>query len=394
MTLTIVTDHRFFLYDSKVYDDYVFNYDFFKTFLNVFEEIKIVARIKEISEISEKYLLSSGDNITFIPLKDVHGLKWLLFSSYYVKQFRIEIMDTDGFYFVLPSFASWQVYKINKNRIPFMFHSIGDPEDSMIPSRVNFFKKLIYAFIGKTLKYKKKKIIQDASIGSYVSFCHLQKKFPVKQDVYTDSISSIRLNSCNILDVKRNFSESACKIVHIGSFIPLKNQKDLIYCLDILLNINVNAELHLVGSGSLIEECKRLTNQLGIIDKVFFYGQVTGFNKIVKILDNCDFFILPSSNEGMPRAMIEAMSRGLICFGSNVGGISELLKKEYTFKPGNINEMILVICRVLSIKNKEDYQVMSRLNIKISERFTKEKLEIKREKLLLKFKKIINENNI
>lgn len=394
MTLTIVTDHRFFLCNSNIYDDYVFDYNFFKTYLNVFDEIKVVARVKKISEVSKKYYLSSGDRITFIPLKDVHGIKWFLFSSFYLRKIRKIIFETDGFCFVLPSLASWQIYKLNKNKIPFMFHSIGDPEDSMIPSRVNFFTNIIYTLIGKILKYKKKKIIYDANIGSYVSFSHLQNKYPVKQGVFNDSISSIRLNSSNILDSEKNFSESVFKFVHVGSFIPLKNQKDLIYCLQFLLEINENVELHLVGSGPLMQKCKKLTNQLGIQKKVHFYGQVTGVDEIVKILDNCDFFILPSSNEGMPRAMIEAMSRGLICFGSDVGGVSELLKKEFTFKPGNLDQMILVICRFLATKKRFDYQEISYENIKFSKRFKKEKLEIKRKKLLLNFKKIINENNI
>lgn len=394
MTLTIVTDHRFFSYNSKVYDNYVFNYDFFKTYLNVFEKIIIVARVKEISDISNKFHLTSGDNITFIPINDIHGIKWFLFSSFYIKNKKKLIFDTDSFYFVLPSLASWHVYRINKNRKPTMFHSIGDPRDAMMSSSNNFVKGLFFSLIGKILARRKKKIITDASLGSYVSFSHLQKKYPAKNLIYTDSISSIRLDSSNILNVKKNFSNSVLRIVHIGSFIPLKNQKDLILCLKFLQDINFNVELHLVGSGPLIEDCKKLSNELGVNDKVVFYGQITGYSKIVSILDSCDFFILPSSNEGMPRAMIEAMSRGLICLGSNVGGISELLKKEFTFKPGNVDEMTFIICEILSLKSDEYFESISTDNIKISRKFVKDELEVKREKLLLKFREIVYGNNL
>jgi glycosyltransferase involved in cell wall biosynthesis len=45
-------------------------------------------------------------------------------------------------------------------------------------------------------------------------------------------------------------------------------------------------------------------------------------------LDRSSLFVLPSRTEGLPRAMLEAMARGLACVGSTVGGIPELLAAE------------------------------------------------------------------
>lgn len=46
------------------------------------------------------------------------------------------------------------------------------------------------------------------------------------------------------------------------------------------------------------------------------------------MLDTCDIYVQPSLQEGLPRALIEAMSRGCPCIGARTAGIPELLPEE------------------------------------------------------------------
>ena len=69
-------------------------------------------------------------------------------------------------------------------------------------------------------------------------------------------------------------------------------------------------------------------------DRVRFRGQLTTPVDVRAELDRADLFVLPSRQEGLPRAMIEAMARALPCIGSSVGGIPELLQPKTSCRLG------------------------------------------------------------
>jgi len=73
---------------------------------------------------------------------------------------------------------------------------------------------------------------------------------------------------------------------------------------------------------------KRLVAELGLAERVCFLGQLPGGETVRAQLDWADLFVLPSRTDALPRAMIEAMARGLPCIGTTVGGIPELLPCE------------------------------------------------------------------
>jgi glycosyltransferase involved in cell wall biosynthesis len=79
-----------------------------------------------------------------------------------------------------------------------------------------------------------------------------------------------------------------------------------------------------------------LVENLELGERINFLGQLPAGDAVRIQLDRADLFILPSYQEGLPRAMIEAMARGLPCIGSSVGGIPELLLPEEMVPPGDV----------------------------------------------------------
>ena len=79
--------------------------------------------------------------------------------------------------------------------------------------------------------------------------------------------------------------------------------------------------LQILGEGPLEYELKRLSMDLKIDDTVEFVGAV---NNVGKYLKDSDLFILPSRAEGLSNALLEAMSCGIPCISTAIGGNREL----------------------------------------------------------------------
>ena len=95
-------------------------------------------------------------------------------------------------------------------------------------------------------------------------------------------------------------------------------------------------------------------------------------------LDNLDIYIQSSFQEGLCRAIVEAMSRACPCIVSNVGGNSELINEKYIFKKGDVKRLYSKL--LLLINSKENMEESSKQNYTRSLDFEKEKLDAKRKK--------------
>ena len=109
-------------------------------------------------------------------------------------------------------------------------------------------------------------------------------------------------------------------ITHISNLREVKRVQDVI---SIFYNIQkeIPAKLMLVGEGPEREKIEWRCQQLGITDKVIFFGKS---NEIDKILCFSDLFLLPSQTESFGLAALEAMASGVPVISSNTGGIPEV----------------------------------------------------------------------
>ena len=79
-----------------------------------------------------------------------------------------------------------------------------------------------------------------------------------------------------------------------------------------------------------------LAEQHGVADLVTFDGVRPAGEGVAQWLDGIDIHLQPSFQEGLPRATVEAMSRGAACIGSTCGGIPELLPPERLHRPADV----------------------------------------------------------
>lgn len=109
-------------------------------------------------------------------------------------------------------------------------------------------------------------------------------------------------------------------ITHISNFRKVKRIPDII---KIFFSIQkeIPAKLMMVGDGPEKEKAEYLCQELGIQDKVIFFGNS---NEIDKILSYTDLFLLPSETESFGLAALEAMAWSVPVISSNSGGLPEV----------------------------------------------------------------------
>ena len=143
-------------------------------------------------------------------------------------------------------------------------------------------------------------------------------------------------------------------ITHISNFRKVKRIPDVIKIF-YKIQQQIPAKLMMVGDGPEKEKAEYLCQELGIQDKVIFFGNS---NEIDKILSFTDLFLLPSETESFGLAALEAMAWSVPVISSNSGGLPEVNFEGisgYLSNVGNIDEMAdnaLKILRDHDILNK------------------------------------------
>ena len=329
-TLTIGTDHRFIRYDGAIYDTYCFDRQFFSQYRRHFCDVQVLARIENVLVLPEGARPVEGDGVTIIPIARQRHL------PVHQRQSRRKIAEAvQGSHAVcarLPSrIGSALLTAAARSNRPAMFELIGDPRESLRSALPWPLGPAGSRIAGWQLRRE----VRHLSIGSYVSRQHLQEAYPASPGAYTEAISSIRLLP-DWMKYPRKLSgpPETLRLVLVASLIPVKNHKTLLRAAAEAARKRSLA-VHLVGDGPLRRELEDLSDHLGIRSLVHFHGHVSSRNVLAKLLDESDVFTMTSYTEGLPRAMIEAMARGVPAIGTAVGGIRELLPPAALVPPGD-----------------------------------------------------------
>ena len=138
-------------------------------------------------------------------------------------------------------------------------------------------------------------------------------------------------------------------VTHISNFRKVKRIPDVIKIF-YKIQQQIPAKLMMVGDGPEKEKAEYLCQELGIQDKVIFFGNS---NEIDKILSYTDLFLLPSETESFGLAALEAMAWSVPVISSKSGGLPEVNFEGisgYLSEVGNTDEMAENALKIL----KED----------------------------------------
>lgn len=164
--------------------------------------------------------------------------------------------------------------------------------------------------------------------------------------------------------------------------IAYKNQALVIKALSRLGRDRHRFLYRVIGQGDPAR-LRTLARRLGVEDCVDFVGAVR-HAEVPTWLDSTDIYIQPSRTEGLPRALIEAMSRGCAGLGSaGVGGIPELLPPDRLFAPSDAVSLSRLIAEFDAEKLRHDAE----RNFARASDYTSDVLEARRQAFFEEFLK-------
>ena len=241
------------------------------------------------------------------------------------------IAACDALIIRLPSFLGNRCVKIaRKYKKPYLIEVVGCPWDSLRNHGVSGKVLAPYMYL------KTKSAVRRASDVLYVTNEFLQRRYPTRG-------RSIGCSDVELLDTDRDTARASVtdatdpKTLTLGTLgkidLKYKGHATVLEAMARLKSHGYDLKYQIVGPGNR-EYLENTAKSLGVSDNVVFTGPM-GHDAVFEWLDTVDVYIQPSLTEGMPRALIEAMSRGCPCIASDAGGMPELLDKRYIFKKGS-----------------------------------------------------------
>ena len=391
MKLLFIHDHKF-VYDHTTNSYYdgsggAFGPKLWNRYLSFSHHLTCIGR--KADKLPNQLVISSCENVTFSLIDDINSYKDIFTKKRIItEKIKKSIDEVDFVVIRLPSTLGHiaQSICISENK-PYIIEIVGCPWDSFIN----------YAFLTKLLApyawYKLRKSTLRSKACIYVTKYFLQKRYPTFGK--SVAISNINIEQTisfteanNFYSQYKNSTNTIFKIAYIGTFHTKYKGHDILFkaLRKIIRQDEIpNIRLYLVGTGDPIW-IQKMAKKMGIEKNIEVVGMLkSGEDGVIPFLDTMHLYVHPSRTEGLPRTVLEAMSRGRLTLGSNVGGIPELLNEKYLHKSGDVNKLFSDIISIH--RDQSNWENIIRDNIHKAQDYLEIKLhEIRKNLFLEQFK--------
>ncbi len=338
MNVLVTIEHRFDRTpDGAVWTQAMFAHSFWTRYLDVFARVRVLARVRDVPTVSDDWRQATGPGVCFAPIPYYLGPRQYLQRVHQVRRAaRQAPRPREAIILRLGSpIAAMIDPALRREGRPYGVEVVGDPYDVFAPGSVDH---PLRPFFRWWLPRQMRRQCAGASAAAYVTEHALQRRYPPAPDAFSTSYSSVELPETAFVPVPRTarMDQNAWTLVTVGSLAQLYKAPDvLIDAVAALVRDGLDLRLVFIGDGKHRPELEARAAARGMGGRVRFLGQLTAGAAVRAELDGADLFVLPSRTEGLPRAMIEAMARGLPCIGSHIGGFPELLPSDDLVAPGD-----------------------------------------------------------
>lgn len=366
--------------EGNFYIGSAFSQDVFERYLRHFDNIVLLMRKANVAPDDTKALSRmnrlESNRITVEFLPDVWDSVHSFLSIRKRREYKQTVIKNIGLDCAVvaraPSSAgSIAVKYCNKIGKPILVEAVGCPWDSLWN----------HSWKGKVLApldwLSMRKSMKHADYAVYVTSEFLQHRYPTRGAQAAISDVELQPMDDSILQKRIEKIENHSGKIKLATAaavnVAFKGQQFVIEALAKLKEQgNTYFEYHLAGGGDN-SALKNLAERLDVSEQVVFEGSLP-HDKMFAWLDDMDLYIQPSLQEGLPRAVVEAMSRGLPTLGARTGGIPELLGEKYIFERKSVDGIVKLLPEI----THEEMTVMAKNNFEHAKGFQKELLEKKR----------------
>ncbi len=332
MELIYVTEGRFIKDKSgKVFtNDGAHALKYFQRYLGTFEKVYVIGRVSSVDNyLGNNEEIVESTSVQVLPLTGYLGVGGFIKNYYSIKhQLESYIAPDKVCILKVPGILGKLAASIcRKRNVKYGVEVVGDPFDVFAPGAVNHpLRPFLRHYFTKQLKV----IVKNAHSALFVTKEQLQKRYPCNTSAFNTYASNVILNTSSFASSpKIKSGRKTIEIISVGSLEQMYKAPDIVLeAVKMLLDSGISCRLTWLGDGKYKREVSQIATRLGISTSVKFLGKVLSGDGVLKYLDESDIFILASRTEGLPRALVEAMARGLPCIGTDVGGIPELLDED------------------------------------------------------------------
>lgn len=351
MNLVVALEHHFHrTSDGAVWTQALFPYSYWTRYLAVFEHVRVTARVREVSSVPSDWVRADGKGVSLAGVPDYLGPRQYLLRAWQVQAAVNNSVDPNhAVILYLHGQIAWCVESVlRRSKHPYGAYIIADPYEAFTPGAI---RHSLRPFFRWWFTQQLRRQCANACAVAYVTEHALQRRYPPSLGAFSTYFAMGDMPDEAFVRFPRPSRKgtNTTILTMVGSLAHLYKGPDV--AMDAVaecLREGLDLRLVLIGDGKLRAELEARAASLGLKDRICFLGQLTAGVAVRTQLDDSDLYIMPSRTEGLPRAMIEAMARGLPCIGSTAGGIPELLLPEDMVPPGDATALARKIREVVT----------------------------------------------
>lgn len=393
MKVLVAADaHIYQAIDGTFWTPKIYGYKFWRRYLDVFDDVKVVARVKNTKLVSNQWMRVDGPHVEVFGVPFYQGPRQLL-TKYVQIQCILKNASKgcDVAIIRMPSQTAYMTYKHLPNNIPIGGEVVYDPTDDVNDKSIGFLMHTLNVKISKQLK----KFCLKANGVSYVTEKSIQKHYPSTAKIkgeserYFESYYSTITLSNDAYTCPRDYSGRKNLVLALSDVSmnsERKGERTLINIVKLVIDKGYDVKAIIIGDGSKKSEFMHLADELGIKDLILFTGLLPSSDAVREYLLKSDVFVFPTKAEGLPRGILEAMAVGMPVLSSPVGGIPEILDQECLYNPNDVEGYAKEICKMIddtSLLNE-----MSKRNFEKAQEFDNRILQQRRNEFYQKLRRL------